>query len=253
MARFCFTFFILALITISGFAQTFVGIKAGANATLAKFESDVYEKFYDVNFKPGFTAGGVFLIENKEKYGLYAEFLYSMKGKSVDSHANNYVSNVAKYHYLDFPILFRMKFNQPKYDWFLQLGPELSYWLGGKGTMRVYDPNRDQITDYDYTLNFGEPINSSDYMNVQDANRLQVGLALGGGMVWKLENGNYVSLDIRYTFGHTYLGEFESGIIPNIGREDNFEHTNQVASISAVYYVDIMEKIRLSKNKFRKR
>ena len=105
MVRICFIFIFFISINITGQAQTFFGLKAGANATRVKFESDVYEKHYDVNIKPGFTAGAVFLIENKEKYGLYAEFLYSMKGKSVDSHANNYVSNVAYYHYLDFPVL----------------------------------------------------------------------------------------------------------------------------------------------------
>ena len=59
-------------------------------------------------------------------------------------------------------------------------------------------------------------------------------------------------LDLRYTLGHTYMGGFESGSIPNIALVDNFEHTNNVFSISAVYYFDILEKSRLSKNKYRK-
>ncbi len=244
-------FLFFTLMNNTGYAQIFFGFKAGVNATDTKFESEVYKKFYDTNYKLGFTAGAVFLIENKEKYGLYAEFLYSRKGKSVDSHANDYISNVASYNYLDFPILFRMKFKQPKFNWFLQMGPEISYWLGGHGEFKVYEPDRDVITTYEYEINFGEQQNTADYMNVQDANRVQIGLALGGGMIWNLQNGNYISLDLRYTFGHTYLGGFESGTIPNIGLVDNFEHTNNVASISAVYYFDILEKNRLSKNKYR--
>ena len=236
------------------FSQTFFGFKAGANATKVSFDSEVYKKFYDTNFKPGFTAGAVFLIENKEKYGLYTEFLYSMKGKSVDSHANDYKSNRANYHYIDVPVLFRVKFKQPKFNWFLQLGPEVSYWLGGNGEFEVYEPDRDVITTYEYKINFGEPKNTSDYLNVQGgSNRLQLGLALGGGITWDLKNGNYLSLDLRYTFGHTFMGDFESGSIPNIGLVDNMEHTNNVASISAVYYFDIMEKIRLGKNKYRRK
>jgi len=245
---------ITTLIVISalenGYAQLFFGLKAGANATNISFESDVYKKFYDTNYKPGFTAGAVFLIENKEKYGLYTEFLYSVKGKSIDSHANDYETNNAYYHYLDFPIMFRIKFKQPKFNWFLQLGPELSYWLGGKGAFEVYEPDRDVYTSYEYTVNFGEQKNTSDYLNVEEANRMQLGLAIGGGVTWDLKNGNYISLDLRYTFGHTYMGAFEGGSIPNIGLVDNLEHTNNVASISAVYYFDIMEKIRLSKNKY---
>ena len=85
-----------------------------------------------------------------------------------------------------------------------------------------------------------------------EANRLQLGLALGSGFTWDLKNGNYISLDLRYTFGHTFIGGFESASLPNIGLVDNMEHTNNVASVSAVYYFDIREKARLSKNKYRK-
>ena len=234
-------------------AQIFFGFKAGANATKISFDSERYQKFYDTKYIPGFTAGAVFLIENKEKYGLYTEFLYSVKGKSVESHANDFETNKANYHFLDFPVLFRIKFEERKFRWFLQLGPEIGYWLSGKGAFTVYEPDRDVITTYNYTVNFGERKNTSDYLNVDEANRLQLGLALGGGFLWDLKNGNFVSLDLRYTFGHTFMGGYESGSIPNIGLTDNLEHTNNVASVSVVYYFDILEKVRLSKNKYRKR
>ena len=250
--RLAIGFLILIGPASQGFSQTFFGFKAGVNANKISFAEQVYKDFYDTKFKLGYTAGAVFLIENKEKYGLYTEFLYSVKGKSIESNANDYETNIASYQYLDFPVMFRVKFNQPKFDWFVQLGPELSYWLGGKGAFKVYEPDRDVFTTYEYTVNFGEPQNTSDYLNVAEANRIQVGLAVGGGMIWDLKNGNYVSLDVRYTFGHTYVGGYESASIPNIGLEDNLEYTNNIATISAVYYFDIMEKIRLSKNKYRK-
>ena len=235
-------------------SQTFIGLKAGANATRISFDSEKYTSFYKTNFKPGFTVGGIFLMENKEKYGLNVEFLYSMKGKSVDSHANDYETNRANYHYLDVPVLFRVKFAPSKLKWFLQLGPEVSYWLGGKGEFTVYESDRDVITSYEYTINFGEPKNSSEYLNAQGgANRLQLGLAMGGGFIWELDRGNFIALDLRYTFGHTFMGPYESVSIPNIGLVDNMEHTNNVASISLVYYMDILEKFKLSKNKYRRK
>ena len=246
-------FFLCSGVLNIGYAQLYFGFKGGVSASKAYFDSEVYQKFYTTKIKPGYTVGGVFLIENKEKYGLYTEFLYSVEGKSVESHANDYETNEASYQYLEFPILFRVKFKQTKFDWFLQLGPEISYWLGGNGAFEVYQPDRDIITTYEYTLNFGERQNTSDIMNVEDANRVQLGLAMGGGFIWDLNNGNYISLDMRFSFGHTFMGGYESGSIPNIGLTDNFEHTNNTLSISAVYYFDIMEKIRLSKNKYRKR
>lgn len=248
--KFFTAFLFFTAIFLGGYAQTYIGFKVGANATKVSFESEVYQKFYSSNIKPGYAAGAVFLIENKERYGLYTEFLYSVKGKSVVSNANDYETNKATYQYLAFPVMFRMKFKQTKYNWFLQLGPELSYWLAGNGAFEVYDPNRDVINTYEYKINFDEPQPTSDYMNVEDANRVQLGVALGGGLIWDLENGNYVSMDMRFTFGHTFMGGYESGNIPNIGLTDNFEHTNNVLSVSAVYYFDIREKMRLSKNKY---
>ena len=236
-------------------AQTFIGLKAGANATKISFDSELYKnkKFYDTNFKPGFTVGGVFLMENKEKYGFTVAFLYYVKGKSVDSNADDYETHRANYHYFDLQILFRMKFNQSKFRWFLQLGPELSYWLGGKGKFTVYEQDRDVFTTYEYAINFGDPKSSSDYLNAQGgAHRLQLGLAIGGGFIWELSKGNFLSLDLRYTFGHTFMGDYESASIPGVGLVDNMEHTNNVASVSVVYYLDILEKIRLN-NKYRRK
>jgi len=249
----------LALIFFIGFghhsySQTYLGVKAGINATKISYSSERYRKFYDTNFKIGYTVGGVFLMENKDKYGLNVEVLYSMKGKSVNSHANDYETNRANYHFIDAPIMFRVKFSPSKIKWYLQLGPEMSYWLGGKGEFTVYEADRDFVTLYPYTINFGEPQSSSEYLNTKGySNRLQLGLAIGGGVIWPLDRGNFIALDFRYTFGHTYMGAYEGASIPNIGLVDNMEHTNNVASISMVYYFDILEKFRLSKNKYQKK
>ncbi len=248
--------FIIAFIFISGIyqngnAQTFFGFKAGINASKVSFDGEKYKNFYDTKFQPGFTAGALFLIENKEKYGLYTEFLYSVKGKKIVSNANDYETNKAYFHFREVPIMFRVKFKQTKYDWLLQLGPEVSYWLSGKGAFEVYEPDRDVITTYEYAINFGKPIKTtSDFMNVKPTNRLQIGLALGGGFIWDMKNGNYFSFDMRFSLGHTFMGGYESGEIPNIGLVDNFEYTNNVLSLSAIYYFDILEKIKLSKNKY---
>ena len=152
---FTFIFCVLAYLTQ---AQTFFGFKVGANATKISYVSDVYKKFYDTNFKPGFTGGLVLLLETKDKYGLYSELLYSVKGKSVTSHANDYETNRANYHYIDIPVLFRVKFKEKRFGWFVQAGPEINYWLGGNGEFQVYQPDRNTVSTHPYTINFGEEI-----------------------------------------------------------------------------------------------
>ncbi len=235
---------------LDGYGQTYLGFKAGVNATQISFNSEVYKKFYDSEIVPGITGGIVFLMENRDKYGFYTEFLYSIKRKSVVSHANDYESNKANYHFIDVPVMFRVKFKEKRFNWFLQFGPEISYWLGGNGAFKVYQPNRDVFTTYEYKIHFGNEQNTFEYMNVEDANRLQLGLAFGGGFIWDLNSANYLSLDMRFSLGNTFMGGYESGSIPNSGLVDNFEYTNNVLSVSAVYYFDIQEKFRLSKNKY---
>jgi hypothetical protein len=234
-------------------SQAFLGLRAGANANKIAFDNEIYKKFYDTGFRFGYTGGVVFLYEAKEKYGLYTEFLYSQKGKYIESRANDYLTNVADYQYFDMPVLFRVRFKQPKFDWFLMLGPEFNYWLGGNGAFEVYDPGRDEITRYEYEINFGETSGSSDILNVEEANRLQISFSVGAGFVWKLQNANYVSFDMRFSLGNTYIGGYQNTSIPNIALVDNLEYTNNILSLSAVYYVDILEKLRLSKNKYRKK
>lgn len=250
--KFLAAFFFLSSVFFGANAQIYLGLKAGVNVSKANFNNENYKKFYDTKLKPGLTAGAIFLMETKKQFGLYTEINYSVKGKSIVSHANDYETNNARYHSIDIPVMFRLKFQQPKFSWFLQCGPEVSYWLSGSGVLGVYDPNRDIITDYAYKINFGKPETSSDYMNVDEANHIQLGFALGGGLVWDLNNANYISFDMRLSLVQSFMGGYESGSIPNIGHVDNFEHNNNVLAVSAVYYFDIMEKNRLSKNKYRK-
>jgi hypothetical protein len=246
---------LLALVSAAklGYGQAFFGFKAGANANRILYSEDLYKDFYNTKVSFGYTGGVLFLYENKEKYGFYTEILYSQIGKSIDSDANDFETHTAQYNYLDVPIMFRIKFKQPKFNWYLMLGPQLSYWLGGKGQYTVYDPSRDEFASYDYKVNFGEVNPETQYLNVEEGNRLQISFSVGGGLMWELDNANFVAFDARFALGNTFVGGYESASIPNIGLVDNLEYTNNVLTLSAIYYFNILEKVRLSKNKYRKR
>ncbi len=241
------------LIITPAYSQSYLGLKIGANATKASYGDSGYKDLHSSKYKPGFTGGLVYIMMNKKNFGLSAEVLYSQKGKSIDSDDNLYETNKATYHYIDVPVMFRYKFKQRRFDWYVQLGPELNFWMGGKGTFGVYEPDRDIIIEYDYTINFRNQEFATDIMNVESANRTQIGVAMGGGMNWELENGNNLAVDFRFSLGNTYLGGPDGGSIPGLGLKDNFEFSNNVLSVSVIYYFDILEKARLTKNKYQKR
>ncbi len=237
----------------TAYSQSYLGLKAGVNATRAAFGDSEYKDLHSSQYKPGFTGGMVYIMHNEKNFGLTAEVTYSQKGKYIKSDDNVYETNKATYHFIDIPVMFRYKFKQRRFDWYVQLGPELNFWMGGKGTFSVYEPDRDIIIDYDYKIDFGNKEFASDIMNVENPNRTQIGVAMGGGMSWDLENGNNLALDFRFSLGNTYMAGPEGGSIPGLGLVDYFQFSNNVLSLSAIYYFDILEKAKLTKNKYNKK
>ncbi len=246
--------FLLIGISLSCYSQIELGVRLGANASRSVFDDNVYKKFNDSKYKIGYQAGIVAVFENnkKDKYALLTELYYSKIGRKVSSSGNEFTANTASYNYLHMPIMFRMRFKTNYFDWYMSVGPQISYWLGGKGVYEVFDPNYQLITSYDYVINFDEPIDDFGYMNMLDEyNRWQLGLSVGTGILLELNDADRIALDLRYYFGHTYLGEKEGGYIPNSGLDDNFESTNQSLELSVMYTFDIYQKARYVKNKYK--
>ncbi len=245
--------FIFLLPGVSGFCQIEMGLRLGANVSRSVFDSDTYKKFNPSKFKIGYQAGVVFVFENPkmEKYALQTEFYYSTIGRKIDSRANDFTENIATYRYIHWPMMFRMRFKSQGFDFYALLGPQVSYWFGGKGVYKVYDPNYRLTATYDYKINFDEPIQDYGYMNVSEYNRLQLGITFGGGVLYEINDVDRVAFDLRYYIGHTFLGIENGGYIPFKGLEDNFESTNHSIELSVIYTFDIYDKLRHMRNKYK--
>ena len=170
----------------------------------------------------------------------------------MKSSQNDYKDNKATYQYLDFPVLFRAKFKNRYFDWYLNGRPLISYWLGGHGEYEVYDPDYNVINTYPYKVNFGEPSGDVEMLNVSGENRTQFSFALGGGFMWPLKHADFVGLDFRFDLGHTFLGSKDSNSVPSTGLEDNLEYTNNVLNVSVFYMFDIYEKTKYVKRSLHK-
>ena len=249
----CLVFFIVLCSSFMAFGQVEIGLRVGANASRSIFDDDVYKEFQDSKYKLGFLGGIVAIFENNknDKYALQTEFYYSKIGRHVVSSGNTFAENTATYDYLNLPVMFRMRFKYQYIDWYLLFGPQLNYWLGGKGVFDTYDGSRDVINSYSYKINFDEPIDDIEYINMASTNRLQLGLSVGIGLLYEINDADRVALDLRYYFGHTYMGERQGGEIPVLGLTDNFESTNQSLELTLIYTVDIFTKIRYMKNKYK--
>jgi hypothetical protein len=192
---------ILLLSLISGMglhaqAQSDVrlGIKAGA--TLSSFSGgDVSDAKYKVGFNGGLTA----TFGLNDKFSFQPELLYSMKGVKGEESETSTMGGDTYFasekvnitlHYIDLPLLFKLKSNQI----FFEAGPQLGFLIGQKttdeGTL-TYTSGGTTTTQ-----NFSESSTSTDGLR-----KVDIGYVLGVG--YQLSED--VSLGLRYNRGFTSL------------------------------------------------
>ena len=76
----------------------------------------------------------------QKRFFLNSSLIYSTKGKILRSDVDPLFRNQVTYKYLEMPILYTAEFKGTvgsgrEYKWYFGAGPNISYWLGGKGRM----------------------------------------------------------------------------------------------------------------------
>ena len=213
-----------------------IGPKAAFNVYKSRFNFKEDEAIFDQKTKMGFQLGGAYDMPLKNIIHFYAEFYYSMKGKEtyiVDAG----LTNNATYHFLELPVLLRFSFNGGKvssgvYKWHFDIGPTVSYWLGGKGEIYGTGPTSK------YKIFFGDPPPDQgfDEMYISHANRWQWGLMAGVGIDYPIYKHQVVFIDLRVGLGGTNLAEADGqASIPILGFSDSMDVRFLEFSLSAAY------------------
>ena len=253
MYRVLFLPIIFFVLSFSAYGQIEMGVKIGPNLSRSVFDDPEYKSFTRSRFRPGFQGGLVFVFENpkNDKYALQTEIYYSQIKRKVVSEYNHFSGNSAKYDYLHWPLMFRIRFKSEGFEWYAVLGPQVSYWLGGHGQMDRFDPSSGGVS-YPYKINFKEPIDEFDRLNATDVNRFQLGLTAGVGWYYEINDSDRLAASLRYYFGHSYMGKRQGGEIPHLGYFENYESINQALELSVIYTLDIYQKARFMRKKFYK-
>lgn len=202
------------------------GVKTGVNLSWIKHDGASYKNLYRILPTPGFNAGAVASFKVKDRYFLHAEILYSTKGKRVKGKVDKDLDERVTYNFIDVPLMYNMYFdaqlkmkNIKRFKWYAGIGPNFSYWLGGKG--RIYNTEfaENDFPALNYKLIFGK--RSEDFaipkdVYISDAKRLQLGLCIGGGILLEPISGQKVMIDLRFDLGHTWMGSATSAdyVIP---------------------------------------
>jgi hypothetical protein len=214
-----------------------VGIKAGPLMNWTSFGDKEDKDNFSSGIKIGYSAGMLVSFPLKHDFDFFAEGAYSQKGRRLKFQSDTWVNN-SSYKFIDLTMLlrksytFRLEKNIPS-QWYFNIGPEVSYWLSGKGTIAVDGPG------YPYTIVFDKtPDASFETMYVNDANRWLFGLAIGVGFRAPLLRNQHINTEIRFVSGHTYLGKKDSSHIEILTFEDTLKTNLKVLNINVSYTLD---------------
>lgn len=216
-----------------------VGVKAGPNVTIVTYENRDLQKHFDPGFVTGYFAGGFIKFPLKKEYSFTSEFAYTKKGRKT--HFNGNWQNKANYHFIDASMGLRRSFkvnlgkNIPAH-YFFSVGPNIEYWLKGAGKVSV---NPGGEAKYEVVFN-GTPDANFKRNYYNDVNRWLFGIDLGIGGDAPLLKNQRIYAELRFTWGHTYMGRSNSSSYMEIlNFEDNIRASFKTLSFVLTYALDL--------------
>ncbi|MDQ3536134.1 MAG: PorT family protein [Bacteroidota bacterium] len=217
-------------------AQLLMGPKIGAQATIMQYDKNKeYIDSVTTSFVPGFSIGSLVNIYINKPFSLQFEANYSLKGRSIQGVFDPYLNHKERNHYIEVPALLRYSVGKKRKNYYLNAGPNLSYWLGGGGILTNSSLKDAGIREYPYTLSFKEGNDDVGKIFIKDPNRFQIGLDFGAGMLLPATRGRNIMVELRYSLGHSYMGKANSVNNRVADYADNLELSGKVLNFSVAY------------------
>lgn len=215
------TLIIMMMATVAVMAQAQVGIKAGFNVATTNDEYEPADA--EEPWRPGFNFGLATQFRMGEVFAIAPELVYTQRGFK-EEYTGGTVRE-ARFDYLSLPVMFRLHFGEILKG-YVNAGPVFSYWLGGKqrATGVIGNSNLTITTPYENSIKFEDLDEDWAY----DANRLELGGSIGGGIMLDTGGGSFL-IDLRYTQG---FGNIANGVNFSEGK-----FKNQVVGVSLIYLV----------------
>jgi hypothetical protein len=246
--RLCVWLFIVCLSPVS-LAQKFtLGVKGGGSLTWPGFGDKEAKDVFHRKLKPGYHAGIIIGFPLKDNYNLLLEGGASRKGRIITFNDDPKWENNMSMYMTDMSMMLRRSFrfmlnkNTPA-EGFINIGPEINYWLNSSGFVRVTDGPK-----YKYDVLFAadsEPDVQGDYtLSLQRVNRWLFSLGIGAGIKAPLGNNRFISAELRFLSGHTFLGKADSAWMERFiwgdgGMQDTMKTNLKTVAFNIAYTLDI--------------
>ncbi|GHN01014.1 hypothetical protein WSM22_25030 [Cytophagales bacterium WSM2-2] len=176
------------------------------------FQEKASRDFYKQAPVPTYFFGGGLSFQVRKNFFMHTAVVYMRKGENLSSNAAPNLMHKEIYHSIDMPILFTREFkmtvgNDKVLKWYGGIGPNLSYWLNGKGSLYTLQQWEDGSSVLDYKFSFQQAGDNPDpsTVYVPDANRLQLGINLAAGFIFEPLGYQRVHVNFRYEIGHSFM------------------------------------------------
>lgn len=183
-----------------GCAQISIIPKAGLTFSTVAFADEVWEGRKTLT---GFTAGLGFnySLTGDNFLSVQPEVLYTQKGFGAQSSGIINYDGIYRLSYIELPVLLRLSFGTETIQAYVNAGPSFGYLIGGrvKGSGNLLGLAGGNLNE---PINFTDTPNRLDITQL-DANRLEIGANLGGGIGYHVGENASVFIDARYNLGVT--------------------------------------------------
>jgi len=238
-------FFLVVALPNATLGQMRVGPKFGSGLVWQKFSFPNEPADISSVFKVGYGFGVSVDKVIIEGFSFHTELMFSMLGRKSDVHVEGYIHD-SRFNYWEVPVLVSKDFAYGQsltgqYIFFFTIGPNFKYFAGGKGAIGR--------TKLDYKVVFDETGSDIHKMYLNKVSRILIGLDVGIGIIYPITKEQDVSIELRYTHGHSQFGDQNSTShidIPNFF--DDLEAKMRVIRLSATYNI-YLDARRLKKGK----
>ena len=230
-------------------AQVYVGPVAGGQLSWTKFDNRDFYNTYGIKPVWGWHAGASFSMKVRNRFFLHSSLLYSTKGRTVEGKDDPLLKNKVRYNFIEAPIIYAVDFKGrmgkgKEFKFYIGVGPNVSYWLGGKGKLYNSDlaENNEFVSqNLEYSIVFRKdlPEVQNDEMNVAEPNRIQLGLNLASGMVLEPRPDRKLLIMLRYELGHSFLSRTSNGTFVPTYYQDVLQSRNKGFRLSVSYQIDL--------------
>src|SRR6186713_922250 len=101
---------VMSMPAITSSGQILVGPTAGGQINWMVFDDKDNKSLYSVKPQLNYHVGASITFRAHKRFFLHTSFLYSQKGKSIESNDNASTINTTKFRYIDVPILYTAEF-----------------------------------------------------------------------------------------------------------------------------------------------